>query len=147
MNWNGHRTKSVEEEDEENGQNAVRLATVIMLPMVLKSTLELNLVDIILSATAQGGAGAYVSESELADRKQCWNRDGSNAGSACKSMSIYSRAPCYRRSTSLSTYKICVGSQFPQGNVVARDMFASVTGGDAIFIKLNFSHQVFYSIG
>ncbi|KAK6938409.1 hypothetical protein RJ641_031917 [Dillenia turbinata] len=75
----------------EMSKSAVRLANAIILPMVLKSALELNLIEISLSATAHGGAGGFVSESELADRKQCWNRDGSNAGPACKSMSLYSR--------------------------------------------------------
>ncbi|KAK6938392.1 O-methyltransferase domain [Dillenia turbinata] len=63
-----------EEGDEEMGKKAVRLANAIVLPMVLKSALELNLIDIISSATADGGA--YVSASELVDRIQSRNADG-----------------------------------------------------------------------
>ncbi|GLT85064.1 hypothetical protein SLE2022_032660 [Rubroshorea leprosula] len=51
-----------EDSDLEVGKQAVRLANAVILPMVLKSALELNLIDTIYAA----GEGAFLSPSEIA---------------------------------------------------------------------------------
>ncbi|KDP32876.1 hypothetical protein JCGZ_12168 [Jatropha curcas] len=43
-----------EEEDQETGKLAIRLAKAVVLPMVLKSAIELNIIDIISTATSNG---------------------------------------------------------------------------------------------
>ncbi|KAM7518855.1 hypothetical protein LguiB_017817 [Lonicera macranthoides] len=53
-----------DQEEEEIGKLAVRLANAVVLPMVLKSALELNLIGIISAA----GDGAWLSPSEIAAR-------------------------------------------------------------------------------
>ncbi|KAJ0086306.1 hypothetical protein Patl1_08342 [Pistacia atlantica] len=58
-------------EEEEVGKLAIRLANAVILPMVLKSALELNLLDII-SASADG---AFLSTSEIATRIVTKNPD------------------------------------------------------------------------
>ncbi|KAJ0024330.1 hypothetical protein Pint_08155 [Pistacia integerrima] len=58
-------------EEEEVGKLAIRLANAVILPMVLKSALELNLIDII-SASADG---AFLSTSEIATRIVTKNPD------------------------------------------------------------------------
>lgn len=50
---------------------AVRLANAVALPMVLKSALELNLIDII----AESGTGALLPVSEIAARLRTKNPD------------------------------------------------------------------------
>jgi caffeic acid 3-O-methyltransferase len=50
---------------------AVRLANGVVLPMVLKSALELNLIEIISDA----GTGAFLSPSEIAGRLPTKNPD------------------------------------------------------------------------
>ncbi|KAJ0024325.1 hypothetical protein Pint_08158 [Pistacia integerrima] len=59
------------QEEEEVGKLAIRLANAVILPMVLKSALELNLLDII-SASADG---AFLSTSEIATRIVTKNPD------------------------------------------------------------------------
>ncbi|BFG19062.1 hypothetical protein CerSpe_053360 [Prunus speciosa] len=51
-----------EKEEEEVGKLAIRLANVVILPMVLKSAIELNIIDIICAA----GDGKFLSPSEIA---------------------------------------------------------------------------------
>ncbi|XP_018817142.1 caffeic acid 3-O-methyltransferase-like [Juglans regia] len=58
-------------EEEEAGKLAVRLANGVILPMVLKSALELNLIDIISDA----GIGVFLSPSEIAARLPTKNPD------------------------------------------------------------------------
>ncbi|KAG7980730.1 hypothetical protein I3843_05G198500 [Carya illinoinensis] len=58
-------------EEEEVGKFAVRLANAVILPMVLKSALELNLIDIISDA----GTGVFLSPSEIAARLPTKNPD------------------------------------------------------------------------
>ena len=50
------------QEEEELGKQAIRLANAVILPMVLKSALELNVIDIIWAAAD----GASLSPSEIA---------------------------------------------------------------------------------
>ncbi|XP_062020415.1 caffeic acid 3-O-methyltransferase-like [Rosa rugosa] len=51
-----------QQEEEELGKQAIRLANVVILPMVLKSALELNVIDIIWGA----GDGESLSPSDIA---------------------------------------------------------------------------------
>jgi caffeic acid 3-O-methyltransferase len=60
-----------QEEEEEVGKLAVRLANAVVLPMVLKSALELNLIEIISDA----GTGAFLSPSEISARLPTKNQD------------------------------------------------------------------------
>lgn len=53
---------SQEDQDQEVGKLAVRLANAVVLPMVLKSALELNIIDTISAA----GDGAFLSPSQIA---------------------------------------------------------------------------------
>lgn len=53
-----------QDQEEEIGKLAVRLANAVVLPMVLKSALELNLIGII----SADGDGAWLSPSEIAAR-------------------------------------------------------------------------------
>ncbi|KAK6246224.1 hypothetical protein SCA6_009314 [Theobroma cacao] len=53
---------SQEDQDQELGKLAVRLANAVVLPMVLKSALELNIIDTISAA----GDGTYLSPSQIA---------------------------------------------------------------------------------
>ena len=64
-------THQEEEDDEEVGKLAVRLANAVILPMVLKSALELNIVEIISDA----GAGAFLSPSEIAAKLPTKNQE------------------------------------------------------------------------
>lgn len=52
------------DEEEQLGKLAVRLANGVVLPMVLKSALELNIIDMVSAA----GDGAFLSPSEIASR-------------------------------------------------------------------------------
>ncbi|KAL4596228.1 hypothetical protein ACB092_12G149300 [Castanea dentata] len=58
-------------EEEEVGKLAVRLANAAILPMVLKSAMELNLIDII----SEAGTGAFLSPSEIAAKLPTKNPD------------------------------------------------------------------------
>lgn len=58
-------------EEEEVGKLVIRLANAVVLPMVLKSALELNLVDIIAASTD----GVFLSTSEIATRIATNNPD------------------------------------------------------------------------
>lgn len=58
-------------EEEEVGKLAIRLANAVVLPMVLKSALELNLIDIIAASTD----GVFLSTSEIATRIATNNPD------------------------------------------------------------------------
>uniref|UniRef100_A0A2N9F5J4 caffeate O-methyltransferase n=1 Tax=Fagus sylvatica TaxID=28930 RepID=A0A2N9F5J4_FAGSY len=60
-----------QDEEEEVGKLAVRLANAVVLPMVLKSVLELNLIDII----SEAGTGAFLSPLEIASRLPTKNPD------------------------------------------------------------------------
>ncbi|XP_057973991.1 caffeic acid 3-O-methyltransferase-like isoform X2 [Malania oleifera] len=60
-----------EEEEEEVGKLAIRLASATVLPLVLKSALELNVIDIVCDA----GAGVFLSSSEIAARLPTRNPD------------------------------------------------------------------------
>lgn len=53
---------SQEDKDQEVGKLAVRLANSVVLPMVLKSALELNIIDTISAA----GDGTFLSPSQIA---------------------------------------------------------------------------------
>ena len=59
------------EDEEELGKLAVRLANGIILPMALKSALELNLIEILAGA----GDGAFLSPSEIAAHLPSRNPD------------------------------------------------------------------------
>ncbi|XP_034674802.1 caffeic acid 3-O-methyltransferase-like [Vitis riparia] len=59
------------EDEEELGKLAVRLANGIILPMALKSALELNLIEILAGA----GDGAFLSPSEIAAQLPARNPD------------------------------------------------------------------------
>ena len=59
------------EDEEELGKLAVRLANSIILPMALKSALELNLIEIMAGA----GDGALLSPSEIAAQLPARNPD------------------------------------------------------------------------
>ncbi|KAK4572799.1 hypothetical protein RGQ29_030998 [Quercus rubra] len=60
-----------QKEEEEVGKLAVRLANAAILPMVLKSAMELNLIDII----SEAGTGAFLSPSEIAAKLPTKNQD------------------------------------------------------------------------
>ncbi|KAK9270836.1 hypothetical protein L1049_026422 [Liquidambar formosana] len=60
-----------QEEEEEVGKLAIRLANAVVLPMALKSALELNLLDIISAA----GDGAFLSPSEISAQLPTKNPD------------------------------------------------------------------------
>ncbi|KAK7826129.1 caffeic acid 3-O-methyltransferase [Quercus suber] len=60
-----------EEDEEEVGKLAVRLANAVILPMVLKSALELNIIEIISDA----GAGAFLSPSEITAKLPTKNQE------------------------------------------------------------------------
>ncbi|EEF42078.1 caffeic acid 3-O-methyltransferase [Ricinus communis] len=60
-------------QEEETGKLAIRLANAVVLPMVLKSALELNVIDIISIATSSGGAS--LSPSEIASKIPTENPD------------------------------------------------------------------------
>ncbi|KAB2097883.1 hypothetical protein ERO13_A01G189400v2 [Gossypium hirsutum] len=64
-------TMSQEDQEEEVGKLAVRLANAVVLPMVLKSALELNIIDTILAA----GDGAFLSPSQIASALPSKNPD------------------------------------------------------------------------
>ncbi|GAV71963.1 Methyltransf_2 domain-containing protein/Dimerisation domain-containing protein [Cephalotus follicularis] len=59
------------DQEQEGGTLAIRLAHLVALPMVLKSALELNLIDTIFTA----GDGAFLSPSELASQLSTKNPD------------------------------------------------------------------------
>ncbi|CAK7346897.1 unnamed protein product [Dovyalis caffra] len=67
---------SQQDQEEETGKLAIRLANAAVLPMVLKSAVELNIIDIIFTATSDGG-GAVLSSSEIAARIPTKNPDAS----------------------------------------------------------------------
>ncbi|OMP05462.1 hypothetical protein CCACVL1_01893 [Corchorus capsularis] len=58
------------DEDQEVGKFAIRLANAVILPMVLKSALELNVIDTIFAA----GDGAFLSPSEIAGTSPVFNK-------------------------------------------------------------------------
>ena len=60
-----------QKEEEEVGKLAVRLANAAILPMVLKSAMELNLIDII----SEAGTGAFLSPLEIAAKLPTKNQD------------------------------------------------------------------------
>ncbi|GMJ02421.1 caffeate O-methyltransferase 1, O-methyltransferase 1, O-methyltransferase 3 [Hibiscus trionum] len=62
---------SQEDHEEEVGKLAVRLASAVVLPMVLKSALELNILDTISAA----GDGAFLSPSQIASSLPTKNPD------------------------------------------------------------------------
>ncbi|PPD93972.1 hypothetical protein GOBAR_DD09023 [Gossypium barbadense] len=62
---------SQEDQEEEVGKLAVRLANAVVLPMVLKSALELNIIDTISAA----GDGAFLSPSQIASALPSKNPD------------------------------------------------------------------------
>ncbi|XP_031271407.1 caffeic acid 3-O-methyltransferase-like [Pistacia vera] len=62
---------SHEQEDEEVGKLAIRLANAGILPMVMKSAIELNLIDIIWAS----GDGIFLSPSDIASRLPTKNPD------------------------------------------------------------------------
>ncbi|XVF36926.1 hypothetical protein REPUB_Repub19eG0101000 [Reevesia pubescens] len=62
---------SQEDQDQEVGKQAVRLANAVILPMVLKSALELNIIDIISAA----GDGTFLSPTEIASGLPTKNPD------------------------------------------------------------------------
>ncbi|MBA0581256.1 hypothetical protein Gorai_023439, partial [Gossypium raimondii] len=64
-------TMSQEDQEEEVGKLAVRLANAVVLPMVLKSALELNIIDTISAA----GDGAFLSPSQIASALPSKNPD------------------------------------------------------------------------
>lgn len=64
-------TMSQEDQDEEVGKLAVRLANAVVLPMVLKSALELNIIDTISAA----GDGTFLSPSQIASCLPSQNPD------------------------------------------------------------------------
>lgn len=61
-NSDPQQSMSQEDQDQELGKLAVRLANAVVLPMVLKSALELNIIDTISAA----GDGTYLSPSQIA---------------------------------------------------------------------------------
>ncbi|KAM7518854.1 hypothetical protein LguiB_017816 [Lonicera macranthoides] len=75
-----------DQEEEEIGKLAVRLANAVVLPMVLKSALELKLIGIISAA----GDGAWLSPSDIAARMPTRNPQASGGcggvGPICKFM-------------------------------------------------------------
>ncbi|MBA0551219.1 hypothetical protein Golob_022114 [Gossypium lobatum] len=62
---------SQEDHEEEVGKLAVRLANAVVLPMVLKSALELNIIDTISAA----GDGSFLSPSQIASALPSKNPD------------------------------------------------------------------------
>ncbi|OMO49312.1 O-methyltransferase, family 2 [Corchorus olitorius] len=61
------------DEDQELGKLAIRLANAVVLPMVLKSALELNVIDTISAA----GDGAFLSPSQIASSLPTKNPEAS----------------------------------------------------------------------
>ncbi|XP_059631810.1 caffeic acid 3-O-methyltransferase-like [Cornus florida] len=66
-----HQENEHSQGEEEVGKLALRLANAVVLPMVLKSAVELNLIDVLSAA----GDGAYLSPSEIAAHLPTHNPD------------------------------------------------------------------------
>lgn len=67
-------SKFEDEEEQELGKLAIRLANAAVLPMVLKSALELNVIDAIF-ASSGSSEGAFLSPTEIASRLPTQIRD------------------------------------------------------------------------
>ncbi|KAK9216291.1 hypothetical protein WN944_008300 [Citrus x changshan-huyou] len=67
-------SKFEDEEEQELGKLAIRFANAAVLPMVLKSALELNVIDTIF-ASSGSSEGAFLSHAEIASRLPAKNHD------------------------------------------------------------------------
>ncbi|XP_052298561.1 caffeic acid 3-O-methyltransferase-like [Citrus sinensis] len=67
-------SKFEDEEEQELGKLAISLADAAVLPMVLKSALELNVIDTIF-ASSGSSEGAFLSHAEIASRLPAKNHD------------------------------------------------------------------------
>ncbi|ESR47593.1 hypothetical protein CICLE_v10003428mg [Citrus x clementina] len=67
-------SKFEDEEEQELGKLAIRLENAAVLPMVLKSTLKLNIIDTIF-ASSGSSEGAFPSYIEIASRLPAKNHD------------------------------------------------------------------------
>ncbi|KAK9219866.1 hypothetical protein WN943_008513 [Citrus x changshan-huyou] len=67
-------SKFEDEEEQELGKLAIRLENAAVLPMVLKSTLKLNIIDTIF-ASSGSSEGAFPSYIEIASRLLAKNHD------------------------------------------------------------------------
>ncbi|KAK9216290.1 hypothetical protein WN944_008299 [Citrus x changshan-huyou] len=114
-------SKFEDEEEQELGKLAIRFANAAVLPMVLKSALELNVIDTIF-ASSGSSEGAFLSHAEIASRLPAKNHD----------------APVLpdRMLRLLAGYDILKCKEY------GRDMFASLTKGGAIFMKSVTMHIV-----